>query len=263
MIPKTIHYCWFGGQPLPNEFKKYIDSWKKYCPDYEIIEWNESNYDVNKCDFIREAYKQKKWAFVSDYARLDIIYNYGGIYLDTDVEVVKRLDGLLKNDAFMGFEKSGYVATGLGFGAKKGNMIIKENLLYYQNIHFTDEKINEIACPIITTNILMNYGLVKNDNKTQKLDDILICSSDYFCPKDSKTGVISLTSNTYTIHHYSGTWLSEDDIKRNKFRENFLIKFKQMFGNEYEKKYGLILYKIVYFIKHPVKAFKHYIDIKK
>ena len=116
-IPKIIHYCWFGGKPLPNTAIKCIRSWKKHCPDYEIHCWNEKNFDINVCPYVKEAYEEKAWAFVSDYARLWIIYNYGGIYLDTDVELLKNIDNLLKYDVFMGFENKQYVNTGVGFWA--------------------------------------------------------------------------------------------------------------------------------------------------
>ena len=121
MLPKKIHYCWFGGNELPDLAIKCIESWKKYCPDYEIIEWNETNFDLECCDFVKEAYKAKKWAFVSDYARLKVVYDNGGIYLDTDVELVKSLDILLQEKCYFGEETTGYVATGLGFGAENGN----------------------------------------------------------------------------------------------------------------------------------------------
>ena len=119
MIPKKIHYCWFGGNPLPELAIKCLESWKKYCPDYEIIEWNETNFNLDSCEYVREAYQAKKWAFVSDYARLKVVYDNGGIYLDTDVELIKSLDRLLKNKSFFGTETTGVVATGLGFGAEK------------------------------------------------------------------------------------------------------------------------------------------------
>lgn len=133
MIPKKIHYCWFGKNPLPNEVKKCIESWKLFCPDYEIIEWNEENYDVFKIDYMAEAYKAEKYAFVSDYARLDIIYNNGGIYLDTDVELIRPLDDLLHHSCYLGMELPGRVATGLGFGAVKGNNFLYENMKYYEH----------------------------------------------------------------------------------------------------------------------------------
>ena len=128
MIPKKIHYCWFGNNSMPDEYIKYIDGWKKLCPDYSIIRWDESNYDVNKHPFISKAYKDRKWAFVSDYARLDIIYNNGGIYLDTDVQLIKNIDELRRFRAYVGFEAESFINTGLGFGAEKGNIFIKITL---------------------------------------------------------------------------------------------------------------------------------------
>ena len=124
MIPKKIHYCWFGNNPLPESVQRCIESWKKYCPGYEIIEWNEGNYNINKIPFIEKAYKEKKYAFVSDYARLDIIYNEGGIYLDTDVELIKNIDPLLEHSCFLALESCGAVATGLGFGSIKKHSFI-------------------------------------------------------------------------------------------------------------------------------------------
>ena len=136
MIPKIIHYCWFGGESLPESAIKCINSWKKFCPDYEIIRWDESNYDVTKNVYMKEAYEAKKWGFVPDYARLDIVYNYGGIYMDTDVELLKPLDDLLGCNAYMGVEKPGIVALGLGFGAEKGNSVIGDLLEEYNDKRF-------------------------------------------------------------------------------------------------------------------------------
>lgn len=124
MIPKKIHYCWFGRNPLPELAVRCIESWKKYCPDYEIIEWNEDNYDINKISYVKEAYQARKWAFVTDYVRLDVVNQYGGIYLDTDVELLKSLDPLLKYKSFFGMEEGKFIATGLGFGAEKGTKIL-------------------------------------------------------------------------------------------------------------------------------------------
>ena len=137
MIPKIIHYCWFGGNPLPELAKKCIASWKLYCPDYEIKEWNESNFDLNYCDYVREAYDSKNWAFVSDVARLYALVTEGGIYMDTDVEVIKPLDNLLKYHAVSGFETETTIPTGLIAGEKE-NPMLKELLYEYKNIHFTN-----------------------------------------------------------------------------------------------------------------------------
>ena len=200
-IPKIIHYCWFGNNPLPDDYKKNIESWKKYMPDYKIVCWNESNYDINKCQFIKEAYENKKWAFVTDYARLDIIYNKGGIYLDTDVEVLKSFDDLLVNDAFMGFETSGFVNTGIGFGAKKGN-----NTSFIKN----NGELDLTGCPIITTNILKKHNLNVNMT-TQNIDGLIIFSPEYFCPLNYDNGNLNITSNTYSIHKYSMSWFNEKE----------------------------------------------------
>ena len=160
MLPKKIHYCWFGGNELPDLAIKCIESWKQYCPDYEIIEWNETNFDLECCDFVKEAYKAKKWAFVSDYARLKVVYDNGGIYLDTDVELVKPLDILLQEKCYFGEETTGYVNTGLGFGAEKHNPTIDLLLKEYCNKHFTndDGSYNMDPCPII--NHYFNLAIV-------------------------------------------------------------------------------------------------------
>ena len=134
MIPKIINYCWFGKNPLPTSVKKCINSWKKYCPDYKIIQWDETNFDVKSNMFVKEAYEAKAWAFVSDYARLKVKYENGGIYFDTDVELVKNLDFLLKNSAYIGIQQSEYLCnTGLGFGAEKGILLLKSNAFVNKN----------------------------------------------------------------------------------------------------------------------------------
>ena len=133
---KKIHYCWFGGTEIPDKYKSWMESWERFCPDYEIIQWNEDNYDVSKNKYMFQAYSEKKWAFVPDYARLDIIYNHGGIYLDTDVEIIKNFDDLLYTKGFAGFESNDYVAFGLGFGAMKNLPIIKELRDMYDDIEF-------------------------------------------------------------------------------------------------------------------------------
>lgn len=203
MIPKKIHYCWFGGNPLPESVKKCKESWKKFCPDYEIIEWNESNYNVHKMPFISDAYTAKKYAFVSDYARLDIIYNEGGIYLDTDVELIRPLDALLSHSAFMGMELIGEVNTGLGFGAEKYHRFIGENRDVYLKETFNTS--NLVTCVELTTNLLVTKGLEKN-NSIQIIDGVTIYPIEYFCPYNMETRKTLITDNTYSIHHYDATW---------------------------------------------------------
>ena len=139
LIPKKIHYCWFGGKPIPDQSRKWMESWRKFCPDYEIIEWNENNYDVTKHSYMKEAYENKKWALVSDYARLDIIYNYGGIYLDTDVEIIQNIDDLLYQKGFAGFQNVCEVNVGLGFGGIKGLPVFKKLRDLCDDLKFSNE----------------------------------------------------------------------------------------------------------------------------
>lgn len=226
MIPKKIHYCWFGGKPLPNSALKCIESWKKYCPDYEIIEWNETNYDIQKNAYTKYCYENKKYAFLTDYVRLDIIYNEGGIYLDTDVELIKNLDELLNSSCYIGMEQVGKINTGQGFGATKNNDFIKENKEYYEKNPFLDKKGNfkKTICVEITTNILKKYGLKKLNNK-QKINEVDIYPVEYFCPKKMGTNQITITTNTYSIHHFEGSWKSNNKVIRK--IKYYLIPIKQ------------------------------------
>ena len=213
-IPKIISYCWFGNNPLPNKVEKCIESWKKFCPDYEIIQWNESNYDVNKIPYIRDAYKEKKWAFVSDYARLDIVNQIGGIYLDTDVELVKNLDFMLEQEAFFALEKGNCnIATGLGFGAEPDNIHLKKQMEIYENSSFykADGSLNLKACPVISTEYFEQLGFEKKD-VIQRFEGCTIYPSEYFCPMDFN-GNMKRTDNTVGIHWYDATWLDESDKK--------------------------------------------------
>lgn len=204
MIPKKIHYCWFGRGDKPKLAEKCIASWKKYCPDYEIIEWNEDNFDVNLNPYTRMCYEQKKYAFLSDYLRLLVINKHGGIYFDTDVEVVKSLDELLKYEAFFGFETSEYVNTGEGFGAAAGNVIVKQMLKEYEPL--LDGKHGVVGCPHLNTDALLKFGL-KQNGETQHLENGIVFSKEYFNPYDDPTGVLSKTDNTYSIHWYGKSWM--------------------------------------------------------
>lgn len=205
-IPKVIHYCWFGGNPLPKSAEKCIASWRKYCPDYEIRQWNESNFDLNCNAYCTQMLEKKKWAFLSDYARLKIVYENGGVYLDTDVELVKPLDELLSQGAYMGFENADRVATGLGFAAEAGHPFIRENMAYYENLTDFDQP---QACPHITTDLLEPYGLVRDRTKLQVLAGLTIYPEDWLCPKDERTGLLTRTKNTVSIHHFDASWFEE------------------------------------------------------
>lgn len=218
MIPKIIHYCWFGGKPLPKLAKKCIASWKKYCPDYEIKEWNESNFNIDCCAYVKEAYDSKKYAFVSDYARFYILYRYGGLYFDTDVELIKPIDKIIEQGAFMGIEnlsigkehpKRISVAPGLGIAANPGLGIYKELLDFYHTIHFVnpDDTLNLETVVSYTTRILLNHGLTVS-SEIQKVCEIYIYPKEYFNPWDEEKQKMDITDKTVSIHHYKGSWLS-------------------------------------------------------
>lgn len=216
MIPKTIHYCWFGKTPLPTFAKECIKSWRKYLPDYEIKEWNEESFNVNIIPYTKEAYESKKYAFVSDYARFWILYNYGGLYFDTDVEVIKPMDDIIKKGAFMGCECEAQagttacaVAPGLGLGCNPGLKFYKEILEKYESLHFVnkDGSYNLTTIVDYTTDLLCKHGL-QNVNEIQQVGDIYIYPVDYFCPISVHDGKLRITSNTRTIHHYAQSWQS-------------------------------------------------------
>ena len=160
LIPHAIHYCWFGGSSLPERLVQCVVSWRALCPGYEIIRWDETNYDVTRIPYMKEAYQAEKWAFVSDYARLDVVYRHGGIYLDTDVEVLKPLDDLCHHEMFVGFESNRQVAFGLGFGAVKGHPVLRQLLERYAQEAFLETDCTEmVACPVYQTECLQQHGL--------------------------------------------------------------------------------------------------------
>jgi mannosyltransferase OCH1-like enzyme len=212
MIPKVIHYCWFGKGEFSPLIHKCISSWKKYCPDFQIIEWNESNFEINSNYWTKEAYDKKKYAFVSDYVRLFVLYNYGGIYLDTDVELTRNIDEFLVHEAFSGFENDKYVPTGI-IGSIPKNTIIKEFLDYYNDLHFIndDGSIKDVPNVRIMTEILGNHGF-KANNKFQNFNGFCIYPRTYFCPIDAN-GNRDFSKNTYCIHHFSSSWRTEKEQK--------------------------------------------------
>lgn len=212
-IPKTIHFCWFGGNQIPAQYKKYMESWAKYCPDYEIKRWDENNYDITQNKYMYDAYQNKLWALVSDYARLDIIYKYGGIYLDTDVELIDNMDDLLYQEAFAGFECKQRVAFGLGFGARKHFQILKKMLDYYEHIDLLNENgtLNIVTCPTIQTEILCEEGLICN-GEYQRVAGMTIYPEKMLSGKSYSTMRVRLAPYTRTIHHYDATWHSEKEF---------------------------------------------------
>ncbi len=222
MIPKIIHYCWFGGNPLPEDVKRYIEGWKKLCPDYEIVRWDESSFDINSVPYVKEAYENRKWAFVTDYVRLYALYNQGGIYMDTDVELLKPLDCFLENEAFSGFESETAVPTGI-MASEPKQKAIGELLKDYDGRHFVNEKgeldlstnVEAITRYFVTNGMLMN-------NQKQTVNGFTMYPCDYFCPKNSRTLKIEVTENSYTIHHFAGTWVEDNT--------NFRKKIKKLLG---------------------------------
>lgn len=206
MIPKTIHYCWFGKKDLPPEAKRCIVSWKKICPDYDIIRWDENNFDVNQNPFIKAAYEAKKWAFVSDYARLKVVYDNGGIYLDTDVELRKNLDSLREHGCYIGIQQNEFLCTtGLGFGATKSNPVVLKMLESYDDLTFSESHTLELSCPRLNNAVIRSYGLVSNTEITD-LPEVTVYPPQYFDPYGGKN---LLCDETYSIHHYAASWTSE------------------------------------------------------
>lgn len=202
MIPKKIHYCWFGGKPLPALAEKCIASWKKYCPDYEIIRWDERNFDLAQNEYVRWCYENQKWAFLSDYARLAIVAEQGGVYLDTDVELVGNLDGFLQYPAFYSFENETMVNTGQGFGAEAGHETVQAMKALYEAAEPETIK----ACPYYNTAALEGFGLVRNGQR-QNVAGAEILPQDYMNPYDDATGRLRKTVNTVSIHWYSKSWI--------------------------------------------------------
>lgn len=209
MIPKTIHYCWFGGAEKSAKAQKCIASWKKYCPDYEIVEWNESNFDLDQHPYLKWCHDNKKWAFLSDFARLIIVYQNGGIYFDTDVQVVRSLDELLEHEAFYGFETEKFVNTGEGFGAEAQHLTVGAMLSLYQSMQANaDGTYTIIGCPNLNTKALELFGLEHN-GKRQTVGGAAVYPIEYFNPYDDPTGKLNLTPNTYSIHWYAKTWMNK------------------------------------------------------
>lgn len=226
MIPKTVHYCWFGRGEKPKLARKCIASWKKFCPDYEIIEWNEENFDVAMNGYTKMCYEEKKYAFLSDYARLVIVAEHGGLYFDTDVELVKSPDELLSKDAFFGFENEAYVNTGLGFGSVSHGSEVEAMLAEYDTL--LDGKNGTIGCPKLNTKALVKLGLVQNGLE-QKVQDAVIYPPAFFNPYDSATGELKRTSETVSIHWYAASWMS----KRQKMRGAISKPLHRLLGKDF------------------------------
>lgn len=243
LIPKIIHYCWFGGAPKPKSVQRCINSWKKYCPDFVIREWTEKDVDITQNEYTRQAYEAKAWGFVPDYLRLWIIYNHGGIYLDTDVQVVRSLTPLLKYKAFAGFESPYHVAFGLGFGAEAGHPFIWEHMQQYEALRFRNEdgSFNRKASPDYTTALLLSKGLQLGADEVQQVAEMTILPKDYLCPKDWRTGLVTLTPNSFAIHQFDASWFSEEaqNKKTNRWKKEkrmYLLDRVRYFPNRLAQK---------------------------
>lgn len=217
IIPKTIHYCWFGKKEMPGFLQKCVDSWRSVCPGYEIICWNEDNYDVSRIPYMEEAFEKKKYGFVTDVARLDILYRYGGIYIDTDVTLLRNLDGLLYQDAFTGVEKWGNINTGGCCGAVKHHLMIKKMLDYRSGFHFMreDGSLNIETNGWYETMPFLKAGM-RVDNTMQRIEDVTIYPSGVFHPYDYMSCESHLEEYTYAIHHFYGGWMEKSDLENRK-----------------------------------------------
>lgn len=220
MIPKVIHYCWLGGKPLPESAQRCIDSWKRFCPDYEIRAWHDDDLDFGMNRYCQQAHEERAWGFVPDFLRLWIVYTYGGIYLDTDVQMLKPFDPLLSQTGFCGFEKPGeegqaqlYVNFGQGFGAEAGNPVLKAHMDLYEHVDYrnADGTLNRTASPTYTTQVLVDAGLDRTRNEVQHLPGMTVYPDAYFCPKNWRTGLTDVTPDTYSIHQFDASWYSDDE----------------------------------------------------
>ena len=238
---KTLHYCWFGGQPLPDNVKKCMESWVKFCPEFTLKRWDETNFDVQSVPFVKEAYEAKKWAFVSDYVRAKALYDEGGLYVDTDVEFLRSIDDLT-DSSFIGFESLKIVAPGLIlYAAKPKEEFYGKVLRFYENIHFDDAIKSKITSPVIYTGILAEDGLIQN-NSLQKVGGMTVYPMEYFQPLGDKSCGIKkqFTENTRTIHHYDASWL----IKTDKIYFDLI------------RRYGKFGGRTIFIFRHPVAALK-------
>lgn len=228
MIPKIIHYCWFGRGEKPKLAQKCIASWKKYCPDFEIIEWNEENFEIEKYPYAKYCYDNQKWAFLSDFARLVVVHEYGGVYFDTDVEMIKTLGELLTYEAFYGFENNEKVNTGQGFGAVPKHETVEAMLQKYYELRINNQgNFPLVVCPALNTEALLPMGLVLN-GRFQKVNGAVILPVDYLNPYDDPTGRLNKTKNTVSIHWYSKSWMDKKTI----LRSTITKPFHRVFGKD-------------------------------
>lgn len=230
MIPKIIHYCWLSGEPVPAKLQRYMDSWKKKLPDYEFMLWDKSRFDINSCRWVKQAYEQRKYAFAADYIRFYALYHYGGIYLDMDVQVLKSYNPFLELHTMVGYEDRSSLLEVATFGAEKGLSWLRSIMEYYENNDFIydSDAIDKILCPTLVTKVLKQQGYqmvnVQSLSEAVKVSEnkllIPVFPCDYFCPKGWISQLTNITDKTYSIHHYSGSWMTEDIRKRRQMKDN-------------------------------------------
>ena len=248
MIPKIIHFCWLSGEPYPDLVEKCILTWKQKLTDYEFVLWDTKRFDVNQIRYVKEAYEMKKYAFASDYIRLYALYHYGGIYLDSDIEVYKSFDPLLDSKAFTGFENDSHIAAWI-FGSEKGNPLFKELLGYYdgKSFYYPDGTPNMTPNVMPVTKTLIKHGLVLN-GKEQKLDNITVYPRDFFCPYNPFIQEQNrFTENTYCKHWFDGKWVDKEQKK--------LIEKKHLIESKYGSAAGKVYYSLGVLRKDGIYSF--------
>lgn len=244
---KIIHYCWFGGKSLPRLAKKCMKSWKKYLPDYEIKEWNENNVDLQACPFVKEAYENKKWAFVSDYARTKALYEMGGIYFDTDMMITKPINFLLDKETFLGVEDSMLVNAAVWGTKNPKSYFAKKMLDFYENLeHFDFQNIYTMSIPRIITKILNEFNFDPTIERIQVLhDDIYIYPRQYFYPLSYDFNNNKFTEDTCMIHYFKATWIPKE--------EKIAVSIQRKFGNKFGTQLLNIYYKLCKIRKKFIK----------
>jgi len=244
MIPEKIHYVWLGGKPLTELGQECLKSWKKFCPYYEIIRWDESNFNIEQNLYCKQAYEAKKYAFVSDYIRLYVMVNYGGIYMDTDVEVLKPLDNFLHHKAFSGFESPSGIPTGI-MACEKDFPLFKELLEDYEHRDFIKEsgEYNTVTNVVYITDKCLEKGLQLN-NTLQEVDGFILYPKDYFCPKDPCTRQVILTNHSVCIHHFEGSWLTKKE-RQGVYLADLIFSYKNKFGK---------IWKFFFSVVHPIES---------
>lgn len=238
MIPKIIHFCWLSGDPFPDPIQRCIDSWNKILPDYEIMLWDTHRFDINSNTWVKQAYENKKYAFAADYLRLYALYHYGGIYLDSDVEVLKSFNDLLNLPYFIGVDSQSKIEAAI-IGTENHNKWIGDCLEYYKNRNFVnpDGTFDMKTLPIIMEECItktkrMDYidsiSSFNNDNLSVKL-----LPFNYFCSKRHDTGIVQITENTYSVHHFAMSWKSS--------KLHTLIKIKRLFVRMFGERFYLFI----------------------